>query len=70
MPESDTPRDFETQGTWGGAVFHIGACIKYCAYLPWGLERGRGGRKKYANPVACAGKKIYIKIFPPGTTSF
>ena len=41
MPESDKPRDFEIQGTWGGAGFLIGACIKYCAYLGAGEEGGK-----------------------------
>ena len=53
MPESNKPQDFETQGTWGGAGFLKGACIKYWAYLGAGEERG----KKNANPVACAFKK-------------
>ena len=65
IPEGDKPQDFETQRTWGGAGFLMGACIKYWAYLGAGEER-----EKNANPVACAFKKIYIKINPPGTTRF
>ena len=41
IPESDKPQDFEIQGTWGGAGFLMGACIKYCAYLGAGEERGK-----------------------------
>ena len=41
MPESDKPRDFEIQGTWGRAGFLIGACVKYCAYLGAGEEGGK-----------------------------
>ena len=67
MPESDAPLDLETQGTWGGAGFLMGACIKNCAYL--GTEEGPRREERNANPVACAFKKN-IKINPPGTTIF
>ena len=58
IPESNKPQDFETQGTWGGTVFLMGACIKYCAYLGgWG-----GEREKNANPFACAFKNKILKL--------
>ena len=55
ISESDTPRDFETQETWGVAGFLLGACIMYYSYLGTGMGPRR--EEKNANPVACAFKK-------------
>ena len=63
MPESNKPQDFETQGTWGGAGFLIGACIKYCAYLGAGEERGK--KMPTPSPVLLKNKILKLNLQAP-----